>query len=57
MNPRKNPVLLVPVIVVAVALHGWRLRTANGGSDVRTVSAVPWVGTRVGLSAPQRTAI
>jgi hypothetical protein len=57
MNARKNPVILVPVIVVAVALLGWRLRTASGRSDVRTVSAVPCVGTCVGLSAAQRTVI
>jgi hypothetical protein len=57
MSARKNLVFLVPVIVVAVALLGRRLRTASGRSYVRTVSAAPCVGTGVGLSAAQRTAI
>jgi hypothetical protein len=57
MSARKNLVFLVPVIVVAVALLGWRLKTASGRSDVHTVSAAPCVGTGVGLSAAQKTAI
>ena len=57
MSARKNLVFLVPVIVVAVALLGWRLKIASGRSDVHTVSAAPCVGTGVGLSAAQKTAI